>query len=96
MGAFGFNNYFKISSDADQLDRVFAPLAVSLEKYSLMDTNTTVINGGHSSTGVMTSRDIEVRLDNMTEAWDADWQLFSCLLHQKSLVFANRTLSVVD
>jgi hypothetical protein len=96
MGAFGFNNYFKISSDADQLDRVFAPLAVSLEKYSLMDTTNTIINSGHSSTGIMTSRDIEVRLDNMTEAWDADWQLFSCLLHQKSLVFANRTLSVVD
>lgn len=99
MGCFGWNNYFKVSGSAPAADNeqiVFAPLAVSLEKYSIKDTDTAVLNSGHSSTDVFTSRDINIRLDNMSAGWDATHQLFACLLHQKTMVFANRTLSVVD
>jgi hypothetical protein len=95
MGAFNWQTYFKISSTALQVNRVFAPLAVNLEKFTVQDTNTTIINSGHSATNPMLSRDIEVRLDQ-SEAWDANWTLFSCLLHQKTLVFANKSISVVD
>lgn len=95
MGAFAWNNYFKVSAHANNVNRVFAPLAVSLEKYTIRDTDTSVLNAGHSATNPMVSRDISVHLAQ-SEAWDANWTLFSCLLHQKTLVFANKTISVVD
>lgn len=82
-------------NDAAQQTTVFAPLGFNLEKATILDTQSSIINAGLSANDPMVSRDIDCRLD-MNVAWNSDWKLFSFLLHSKTLVFSNKSVSVVD
>lgn len=92
------NHYFRVGTGdiAANASRVFAPLGFNLEKATLKDTDSTIINAGLSATDPFVSRDIDVRIETGAVAWDANWRLYAVLLHSKTLVFSNKTISVVD
>jgi hypothetical protein len=96
MGSIG-TSYYRVGAGtaAAQEATVFSPLGFNLEKATLRDTDSTIINAGLSANDPMVSRDIDVRLD-MSVAWNANWKLFAFLLHSKTLVFSNKSVSVVD
>jgi hypothetical protein len=91
-------SYFRVGATATPAvnqARVFAPLGVNLEKATIADTQSAIINAGLSASDPMVSRDINVRLE-MNTAWDANWRLYAFLLHSKTLVFSNKSISIVD
>lgn len=97
MGSFS-DSYYKVGAGTGAINQglVFSPLGFNLEKATLKDTDTTILNAGLSASDVFASRDINVKIDTGGVAWDANWRLFAVLLHSKTMVFSNKSISIVD
>jgi hypothetical protein len=66
-----------------------SPLMVSLEKIQQPDTDTSIVNNGLSAVDLQASRELEITIQTGTAMNASNERLFSGLIYEKAVVFAN-------
>ena len=91
-GLYDFNMFF--GQVADMAGWACAPLFCSLEKTQASDFDTSIINNGLSGTDISASREITVQINTPNPMVPADERLYTAIVYEKALIFANGRVAV--